>query len=202
MVSGAVEIIKSSIKLLLKEKQQVLVAIDGRCAAGKTTLAAYLQMWCSCNIIHMDHFFLRPEQRTVERMNTAGGNVNYEGLMEEVLIPLKRGKVFSYRPFNCKTGEFEAAIQIDPQPVTIIEGSYSCHPALCRYYDLTIFLTIDESEQMHRIECRNGKMAAAQFYERWIPLEEHYFSAYSIAESCDLRFQTGNNTKTQVDIGV
>ena len=50
-----------------------IVALDGRCAAGKTTLAARLQQRSGCNVVHMDDFFLRPAQRTKARLrsNTA-----------------------------------------------------------------------------------------------------------------------------------
>jgi uridine kinase len=189
MVHSTVKIIESKIKLLLQEKRSILIAIDGRCAAGKTTLAARLQEQCECNVIHMDHFFLRPEQRTAERMNTPGGNVDHERFLKEVLLPLSRREPFSYRAYDCKIQELTEAIQIDLKPVNIIEGSYSCHPSLYKYYDLTVFLTIDEEEQMCRIQCRNGPKAATQFREKWIPLEEDYFSAYPIAEYCDLQFQ-------------
>ncbi|TCK89104.1 hypothetical protein EDC19_2518 [Natranaerovirga hydrolytica] len=199
MIHSTLEVIKSRIQLLLQEKQPILIAIDGRCGAGKTTLAADLQMLCSCNVVHMDHFFLRPEQCTPERLNTAGGNVDHERFLQEVLIPLNRSEALSYRPYDCQTQALTEEIQISPKPINIIEGSYSCHPSLNKYYDLTIFLTIDETEQMHRIECRNGKSAALQFREKWIPLEERYFSAYSIAEFCDLRFHMGNSTARQVN---
>ena len=45
----------------------VLVAIEGRCASGKSTLAAQLSEHYNCPLIHMDEFFLRPEQRTPSR---------------------------------------------------------------------------------------------------------------------------------------
>ena len=47
------------IRALAAALPRVLVAIDGRCAAGKTTLAASLQAQLACNVFHMDDFFLR-----------------------------------------------------------------------------------------------------------------------------------------------
>lgn len=49
----------SEIMRYIKEcdKASMLIAIDGRCAAGKTTLAALLKKEINCNIIHMDDFF-------------------------------------------------------------------------------------------------------------------------------------------------
>ena len=37
-----------------------IIAIDGRCAAGKTTLAARLAKELGGDVIHMDDFFLPP----------------------------------------------------------------------------------------------------------------------------------------------
>lgn len=60
----------------MQNRSPFLIAIDGRCAAGKTTFAEKLSSIMECSVIHMDHFFLRPEQRTKERLAQAGGNVD------------------------------------------------------------------------------------------------------------------------------
>ena len=95
------ETVKKQIDELFAEKDIVIVAIDGKCTSGKTTLASKLAEIYDCNVFHMDDFFLRPEQRTPERFAEIGGNVDYERFREEVLLPLKSGKAFSYRPFDC-----------------------------------------------------------------------------------------------------
>ena len=199
------------IEELASSKPHVLVAIDGRCASGKTTLATALAEGLNaasaavpntapasqvnspdasapllCNLIHMDHFFLRPEQRTPARLAEPGGNVDYERFLEEVLLPLSKQEAFAYCPFDCKTFELKDAIPVNPVPVTIVEGSYACHPLLREYYDLKVFLTVDEEEQLRRILCRNGSDAAAAFRDKWIPLEEKYFSACNVEACCDI----------------
>lgn len=188
-MNNAVSVITELIKL---REKPLIVAIDGRCAAGKTTLAERLRGLTGCNLIHADSFFLRPEQRTEERLNTAGGNIDYERLAKEVLLPLKNGEAFFYRPFNCKTMGFSDGIRVEPNALTIVEGSYSCHPALWEFYGLRIFVTVDPEEQLKRIERRNGADALTVFRERWIPLEEKYFVELRIAERCDCLLDTGN----------
>ena len=84
---------------VLTQKDTVIVAIDGKCTSGKTTLASKLAELYDCNVFHMDDFFLRPEQRTPERFAEVGGKVDYERFLAEVLLPLKSSKTFSYRPF-------------------------------------------------------------------------------------------------------
>ena len=179
------------IKDIRKEKDFVLVAIDGRCGSGKTTLAAYLKEMCKCDVIHMDHFFPRLKQRTAERLNEPGGNLDRERFLEEVMVPLKRHESFFYRPYDPRKHEMAAAIKIEPCDVVIVEGSYSCHPVLFDEYDLRIFLTVSEPERLRRIRERNGEAGLVQFQEKWIPMEERYFSAYRIEERCDFRFKTG-----------
>ena len=66
------------IERVFTEREHVFVAIDGPCASGKTTLAALLQRRFDGNVLHMDDFFLRPEQRTPERFAEPGGNVDRE----------------------------------------------------------------------------------------------------------------------------
>ena len=80
------DLAKTHIDRLLREKDRVLVAIDGKCTAGKTTLAAQLAEQYDCNVLHMDDFFLRPEQRTKDRYEEIGGNVDYERFYEEALL--------------------------------------------------------------------------------------------------------------------
>ncbi|MBE5921862.1 MAG: hypothetical protein E7269_03810 [Lachnospiraceae bacterium] len=177
--------ISERIDCLRQVKTHLLIAIDGRCAAGKTSLAAQLQEKYDCNVIHMDHFFLRPQQRTQERLQMAGGNVDHERFLEEVLKPISAGKSFSYRPFDCKRQKLAEPISINPCAINIIEGSYSCHQKLWDYYDLRLFLTVDSQEQLRRIIIRDGVEKAELFRRQWIPLEERYFAEYKIAERCD-----------------
>ncbi|MDE7230266.1 MAG: uridine kinase [Oscillospiraceae bacterium] len=171
------------------DNSRLLIAVDGRCAAGKTTLAERLRETSGWSVFHMDDFFLRPEQRTEERLNTPGENVDHERFLEEVLLPLRNGsEEISFRPFDCGTLSLKEPIRIKAERVCVVEGSYSCHPALWDNYDLRIFLTVDPEEQMRRIVRRNGAENAVRFAEKWIPLEEKYFSAYKIQSRCDMRF--------------
>ena len=163
----------------------VLVAIEGRCASGKSTLAAQLSEHYNCPLIHMDEFFLRPEQRTPSRYAVPGENIDHERFLEEVLLPLRRGQAASYRPFDCQTQQLTSAITLPAAPLYLIEGSYSCHPALRSHYDLRLFLTVEPEEQLRRITKRNGPDYAQVVRNRWIPLEEAYFSACDVENCCD-----------------
>ena len=193
MIDNISKTVLTKIEDIRGEKDFAIIAIDGRCGSGKTTFAESLKEALKCPIIHMDHFFPRLEQRTPERLSEPGGNLDRERFLEEVMAPLKRRNPFSYCPYDPRVHQMAAPIQINPTntDVIIVEGSYSCHPALFDYYDLRIFLTVDEPERLHRIRERNGEDGLTMFQEKWIPMEERYFSAYNIEERCDLRFKTG-----------
>lgn len=172
----------------LMRQHNCCLAIDGRCASGKTTFAMTLQEELSVNVVHMDDFYLPFIERTEEKMAKPGGHMNFGRLCEEVLIPLKEGHKAIYRPYNCHEGCFLPEQIIDNTKSTIIEGAYSCHPILREMYDMTIFMDISPKKQQQRLKERNPK-SWRMFDEVWIPREEYYFSACSVPEHCDLIFR-------------
>lgn len=195
MMKNAEKIAVQIVEIIRRKGQEsgktpILVAIDGRCASGKTTLAAELRRLIACEVVHMDHFFLRPEMRTDKRLETPGENVDHERFLQEVLLPMYRGEEVSFRPFDCKKGDFGEVIRLKKQKIYIIEGAYACHESLREYYDLCIFVDVSPQEQMRRIIARNGEETAENFRSKWIPLEERYFKAFDIAGMCDYRFIT------------
>lgn len=158
--------------------ERVILAIDGRSGAGKSSLAALLaSVYDGALVVHMDDFFLQPHQRTAQRLQTPGGNVDHERFLEEVLAPMRRGEAFWYRPFDCGRMEIGEGMRLSPGRLCIVEGSYSLHPSLASAYDLRVALRIDAAAQRARILARNGEQMLARFIEMWIPLEERYFSA-------------------------
>lgn len=171
--------------------KRIIIAIDGRCAAGKTTLAERIREQTNWSVLYMDDFFLRPEQRTPERLAEPGGNVDWERFREEILVPLESGcSAIKSRSFDCRTQRLSEPISVDVGNVCVIEGSYSCHPQLREFYGLRVFLTVNPKEQMRRIILRNGAEKAEQFAEKWIPLEEKYFAKCDVERFCELKFNT------------
>ena len=183
--------ITEKIEELAAQGRRVTVAIDGRCASGKSTLADALAERLGCAVFRTDDYFLRPEQRTPERFASPGGNLDRERLLDEVILPLERGeRTVAHRAFDCKTMTMTPPVETKVGNVAIVEGSYSCHPDLWDRYGLHVFLTLSPEEQMRRITAREGEAAAEIFRQKWIPLEEEYFKAYRVSERCDLCFST------------
>lgn len=179
-----------------KSKEPFFLAIDGRCAAGKTTLSAELANTLNCNLIHMDDFYLPFALRTPEQMALPGGNIDFERLINKVILPLKEGKSIWYEPYECHKGTFLAPCYLACEKSCILEGSYSCHPVLQEFLDFKVFLDISSDIQIKRISHRNPDFLE-MFQSTWIPREEFYFDTYNIKRICDLILTGDKNKRMQ-----
>ena len=186
-MNNNIDLIIKEIDNLINNKNNTIikVAIDGYCTSGKTTLSEFLSQRYNCNVFHMDDFFLRQEQRTNDRLNEIGGNIDYERFNTEVLIPLKNENDFSYKPYDCHNGSFKKTVNVISKRLNIIEGSYSMHPYFTCNYDLRIFLNISPELQKIRILKRN-KSLHQNFFNKWIPMENQYFKEYNISQNSDI----------------
>ena len=114
------------------------------------------------------------------------GNVDYERFSQEVLLPLTRGEMVQYRPYDCHTRTAGGPVPMAPGALNIVEGAYSMHPALADGYDLSAFVRVSPETQRARIRRRNDPEAQARFFSTWLPLEQRYFDATDAAGRCDL----------------
>ncbi len=178
----AVDAIEELLEKHKDSSEPILVAIDGMCGSGKTTLGEYLHQVFDCNLFHVDDFFLRLEQRIPERLQEVGGNVDYERFEETVLVPIRKRHNVIYQPFSCMEWKLMDAYEIPYKNLNIVEGSYSMHPYFKNPYDLRIFMNISAKDQMENIIKRNGPKKAKDFKEKWIPKEEAYFEKFHVQD--------------------
>ena len=165
-------------------KKRIIIAIDGMAGAGKTTIAERLARLCDANVVHTDDFHIPFKLRTPNRLAEPGGNLHYEKMLKEVILPLQEGKQLNFRPYDCKTGLMAAPRIFDDKILTIVEGTYSMHPKFGKYWDLAIFFDISPEEQLRRLSLRNGEKLS-DFTDKWIPMETKYFEAFGIKEKAD-----------------
>lgn len=167
--------------------KQKIIMIDGPCASGKTTVARYLSSFFECPCIHMDDYFLPSDLKTEKRLQTPGGNIDHERFYDEVVLPLLKNEEIHLRPFDCHTQTYRKEIHLEYSPFLIIEGCYSHHPAFDKLDAFKIYLDISKEEQLARLKRRSPSLLE-RFLKEWIPLEDLYFSAYSIKEKSDYVF--------------
>lgn len=174
----------NKINELLSKKEYIVIAIDGMAASGKTTMANELSKLYDINIIHCDDFFLPPKKRSMERLNEVGGNIDYERMYDEVICNLNEN--IEYQPFNCSIMDYNEIIKLKRKRITVVEGSYSLHPYFKKYYDLSIYLLMDEQLQINRILNRNGEALLNRFINEWIPMENRYRDELNILKNVDI----------------
>lgn len=165
---------------------QTLVALDGPCATGKTTLGGLLSHIYHCPLFHMDDFYLPPERKTAQRLAEPGGNVDAERFFVEVLSPLSQGKTVRYRPYRCHSGTLGEEVVVPPASLAVVEGVYSLRPDLRAYYHVKCFLEAPWDTRRARLLHRNGAEGLDRFESVWIPLEDAYFRTFPIRQECDV----------------
>lgn len=171
-------------------KDVIIVAIDGCCASGKSTLSDFINDNFICNVFHMDDFFLAPEMKTEERLGQPGGNVDYERFKTEILENISKQQNFKFNIYDCQTLSLVESGKVFHKKLNIVEGVYSMHPELSRYYDYRIFLDVAEDKKHERILERSNEHMLNRFKNEWIPLENKYFDTFKIKENSDLVIDT------------
>jgi uridine kinase len=192
MYKNEIEQIKQKVEVLLKKskKEIIVIAIDGMTGSGKTTLAEELSQVYEAPIFHADDYFLPPELRTEERLNEPGGNIHYEKMKKEIINILVEGKINStikYKPFICKNQSYGEEKSFKLSKINIVEGSYCLNPYFGKYYDISVFLKINEKSQIERLTKRCPQMIN-NFINKWIPLEKKYHDAFKLYDNCDIKF--------------
>ena len=176
--------------LLANAAAPVVLALDGRCGSGKTTLANTLARQFPASItLHTDDFYLPPAQRIRGWEKTPCANMDLARLRDDVLAPARAGKPVLYRAYSCREGAYLPPRVLGPAPLVIVEGSYSHHPLLAGYETLQVFVTCSREAQTRRLQAREGERYA-NFAARWVPLEEGYLAQYHIAETADFVVDT------------
>ena len=179
-----------SAALAQKPTRPLVLALDGRCGSGKTTLANGLAAQLpGCTLLRTDDFYLPPADRVPGWEQIPCANMDLARLRDEALRPAYEGQPVPYRAYSCREGRCLPVQQLSAQPLVILEGSYSHHPLLAGYETLRVFVTCSKPEQTRRLQAREGERYA-NFAARWIPLEERYFAAHDPAARCNFVLDT------------
>ena len=174
---------------LIGERRPAVLALDGFCASGKTTLASLLADRYGARVIHTDDFYLPRELRSDERYAEPGGTIHYERLKREVIDCL-REPTLTYGVFSHEIMDIARTVTLPRTALTVVEGAYACHPFFGDYADLCCFMETDPEEQRKRILARNGPERLKLFESRWIPYEQKYEAVFRIREKADVMIRT------------
>ena len=166
----------------MEKKQRIVVAIDGPCASGKTTLAGFLADVFGAGVVHTDDFVIPHRLKTPERLSIPGGNMDDGRLIEEVLNPWKTGNDASYRRYDCHDRRYVSAEPLRAGDMLILEGSYALLPSIRRFADVSLFLTVPWEVREERLKRRESPGSFKLFMDLWIPLENAYFVFFGLPD--------------------
>lgn len=155
-----------------------IIALEGSCASGKTTIANMLH---DVTIIDVDDFFLSSSKKTETRLNEVGGNIDYE-LYEECLKKIKPNTTITYTVFDCSCGKYkEKTIEIKDK--VLLVGVYSYHERVRKYINRLLYLMVDEKTQLERLSKRD---LFERFIKEWLPMEKRYYASFDFIGHADL----------------
>ena len=167
---------------LARTRERMLITLDGPCASGKTTAAAFFGERLGVPVLHTDDFVVPHARKTPERLSIPGGNCDWERLTRELLGPWKEGGRAVVRKYDFRSDRFCPPEALPDTPLLILEGSYCNLPAIRALADLRLFAATDPAERRARLEKRESPDSLRRFDLRWIPLENAYFRAYRLPD--------------------
>lgn len=172
-------------KRLLASKS-VLLAIDGPCGGGKSSLAALLAELFPCRVLHMDDYYLPPERRSPGGNGPPAAIWTWSAFCRRPCCPPPEERPSPAGPTAAK-GDSWRRPECSPPPPHRSGGKLQPASSAGPHYDLKIFLYCRPGEQLARLKRREGTGLEA-YRQRWIPLEEAYYRTFGIESRCDLRF--------------
>ena len=93
-------------------------------------------------------------------------------------------KDIEFEKWSCKTNNYSIEV-LNKKRITVIEGNYSLLKEFGDYYDYLIYLNIDSSLQLRRLEKRNPSNKD-MFLSLWIPLARTYLEKEEVKKKADL----------------
>jgi len=177
------------------ETKPLKVAIDGRCAAGKSTLADELGVLIGAQGFQIlrpsvDGFHHLQERRYRQGEYSPQGYYedayNYEAVVENLLKPLS-GPVF---PALCRDADFDyrtnlpvnvPAVSVGAGAILLFEGLFLFRRSLDPYWDFRILLDVDPETSLSRALVRDTDSPAGvvrrKYEDRYEPAWQIYLKA-------------------------
>lgn len=164
-----IESLQSSLK---NDSEIKIVAIEGKCCSGKSTLADLIT---NATIIHADDFFSDSTSLDFKRIRN-------------VLSNLKPNQSFTYEVYNCMTDYYYKKTIDCVKNIVVLEGVYSYHQELRDLIDKVVYVNSIKEIQMKRLEdrCKHNKELFDKFINLWIPREDEYYDSYDFILNSDL----------------
>lgn len=194
--TGATEVVAAAIADLLADRTRpVLVALDGRSGAGKTTLARVVAAKVGAGVIEGDDFYAGGTADAWDAMSPAAmvDHCIDWARQREVLAALALGRDATWFPYDWNADDGRLSTDADTcraAPAVILEGAYSARPELADLLDLRILLDTDPIVRRDRLLQREGRGYRTEWEARWSVAEDHYFTLVMPPTAFDLIVST------------
>lgn len=191
-MDAVVEVVRQVIALD-PGRPTVIVAIDGKGGAGKTTLARGRASEVAAagrrvDLVHLADFYLPSKLRPHARgeRKPLGGDFDWMRLRDEVLLPLRQGRRAKYARYDWDTDSLAEAHEIQTGALVVIEGVSSARQELAALYDLRIWVNCPRDERLKRRIAIDGELYRGRWERDWMPSEDRYVREHRPHETADL----------------
>ena len=168
----------------------VLVALDGRSAVGKSTLAQQIATRTAALVIDGDDFYRGGGDAFWQARNPAEKvDLAIDWRRQRVLLTkLRRGEPAWWEPYEwgADDGRMDAEVRVGPAAVVVLDGAYSARPELADLFALRVLLDVPRETRRERLLRREGERYRAEWEARWSEAEDLYFEQLMPPESFDL----------------
>jgi uridine kinase len=169
----------------------VLVAVDGKGAAGKSTFARALEAVADGQVlvVEMDDFFRPSAERPVGMAaeKPVGADFDWQRLGTQVLTPLRAGRPARYQRYDWGSDRLAEWHEVAEGGVVVVEGVTSARRELRSLYDAVIWVDAGVETRLRRGLERDGHLARSRWVDDWMPAEDRYASEHQTAEAAWLR---------------
>jgi uridine kinase len=182
-------------RLLEARPPRIVVALDGRIGAGKSTMASAIADRTSACVIPGDDFYAFritdaewEARSTVERVRDV---IDWRHLRTSALEPLRAGRAASWQTYGAMQpdGSFHVKpepVCREPAPLIVLEGAYTTQPALADLIDLTVLIDTPTPLRLERTGKRDAPDFLEHWHRRWDEAESYYFTRVRPPSSFDL----------------
>ena len=152
------------------------IGVDGKGAAGKTTLAQQIAAALPGAVIVQIDDFARPDLRGWDR----------ERFIAQVLEPLISGRPATYQRWDFERNDGADWRQVPTGVPVVVEGVSSTDVRLGVPWDVTVWVDVPREVRLRRATERDGPEMLERWLTDWMPSEDEYEAAQQPQRRVDL----------------
>lgn len=146
-----------------QERQPVIVAVEGRPGAGKTTFAASLAQELGCDHVDLEEIY--PGWDGLEEGSRLAA--------EELVSPFADGQTAVVPQWDWLVSRPAEPIVVEPGDFLVVSGTGSGAQACAPHLSMVVWMELDDAERQRRALDRDGEIFAPHWEDWSRQVEEH-----------------------------